>query len=46
MPNPASRDILQKQIADMIEVSLEMCCSSHQNLTQSETAVLPKLPFC
>ena len=33
------RDILFKQTDDVIEASLEMCCSTRTNLAQSETIV-------
>jgi hypothetical protein len=33
------RDILFKQTDDVIEASLEMCCSTRANLARSETIV-------
>ena len=40
MPDSVTRDMLRVQTADMIEASLEMCCSSRENLIRSESVVL------
>jgi len=39
MPNPATRDLLRQQTAEMIEASLEMCSTARANLARSEVVV-------
>lgn len=39
MLDAIARDILRKHTADAIEASLEICCSSRENVSQAETIV-------
>ena len=40
MPNPTTRDVVGTRTADVIEATLEMCCTTRDNLAQSEMVVL------
>lgn len=40
MPNSTTRDIIETRTADVIEASIEMCCTTRENLARSETVVL------